>query len=90
MISLYDLLVFLGCDPKPTISNEELMRLTDAALDEHIKHCSKCEESHDPNYGDLVAPCDEYYNVVSRIHTRGRWTWCNQGWVLAKEHPELR
>ena len=34
MSLIYDLLAFLGCDPKPTISNEDLMRLTDEALNQ--------------------------------------------------------
>ena len=89
MTWLYELLIFLGCDPKPIISTEELMRLTEEALNEHIKNCSKCNITNDPNYGDLVTPCDEYYEVVKKVHTRGRGRWCNQGWVLAKEHPEL-
>ena len=54
MSLFYHLLVLLGCDPKPTISNEELMRITDEALDEHIKNCSKCNVTNDPDYGETL------------------------------------
>ena len=84
--------ILVGCTSQqpPILTSEQMQQRTAIAVQNHLNICTGCKVTDDPNYGEMILPCKDYYSVIKKSRRIGNWVWCNQGWVKLSDHPELK